>query len=44
MQEPLSLVKRLLAANRTFNSLQALYMQATNLLRDFTLVNKLLLY
>jgi hypothetical protein len=44
MQELLSLVKRLLAANRTFNSLQALYTQAINLLRDFTFANKLLLY
>jgi len=45
MQEPLPLVEQLLAANRTSNSLQALYIQATSTtLGDFSLANGLLLY
>jgi len=45
MQELLPLVKRLLAANRTYDLLQALYTQATSTIaRDFSLSNSLLLY
>jgi hypothetical protein len=45
MHEPLPLVERLLAANCTSNSLQALHAQAMRTIAgDFSLIDGLLLY